>query len=138
MKIGYSTWGMPKLPIDEALEHLSGLGFDGVEPTVIRGYSTELDTLNAAALGRLFDHHHLARRDDSPGDPPDECVDETGPCLDGVVLGSAGHGARIHPVERRHTKENVKLPCGDHIRPLCPLAHHVHVGSAAGQDEDGQ
>ncbi len=62
MKIGYSTWGMPKLPIDEALEHLSGLGFDGVEPTVIRGYSTELDTLNAAERGRirsLFDQYGM-------------------------------------------------------------------------------
>ena len=40
MKIGYSTWGMPNVPIDEALEHLAGLGFAGVEPTVIRGYTT--------------------------------------------------------------------------------------------------
>ena len=50
MKIGYSTWGMPELPIDTILEHLAGLGFDGVEITVIRGYTTELDTLAAADL----------------------------------------------------------------------------------------
>ena len=45
MKIGYSTWGMPKLPVDTALAHLARLGFDGVELTVIPGFSTELDTL---------------------------------------------------------------------------------------------
>ena len=46
MKIGYTTWGMPDLPIDAALEHLARLGFTGVEPTVIPGY----DPLAAAAL----------------------------------------------------------------------------------------
>ena len=46
MKIGYTTWGMPDLPIDAALEHLARLGFTGVEPAVIPGYTTELDTLD--------------------------------------------------------------------------------------------
>ena len=62
MKIGYSTWGMPNVPIDEALEHLAGLGFAGVEPTVIRGYTTELDTLNAAErrrIRKLFDQYEM-------------------------------------------------------------------------------
>lgn len=62
MKIGYSTWGMPTLPIDTALAHLKKLGFDGVEPTVIPGWSTELDTLDAAERKRiraLFDQHGL-------------------------------------------------------------------------------
>ena len=62
MKIGYSTWGMPELPIDTTLEHLAGLGFDGVEITVIHGYTTELDTLDAAERQRirqLLDLHNL-------------------------------------------------------------------------------
>lgn len=53
MKIGYSTWGMPETPIDVALDHLGGLGFTGVEPTVIPGYSTELDGLDAAERSRI-------------------------------------------------------------------------------------
>jgi sugar phosphate isomerase/epimerase len=62
MKIGYSTWGMPTLPIDTAVEHLARLGFQGAEPTVIPGWSTELDTLDAAErrrIRRLFDEHGL-------------------------------------------------------------------------------
>ena len=39
MKIGYSTWGMPALAIDTALTHLAALGYDGVELTVIPGFS---------------------------------------------------------------------------------------------------
>ena len=62
MKIGYSTWGMPTLSIDTALEHLVALGFDGVELTVIPGFSTELDTLDSAERERirqLLDRHGL-------------------------------------------------------------------------------
>ena len=62
MNIGYSTWGMPDVPIDTALEHLASLGFDGVEITVIHGYTTELDTLDAAERRRirqLLDQHNL-------------------------------------------------------------------------------
>ena len=62
MKIGYSTWGMPTLPIDTVLEHLAALGFDGVELTVIPGFSTELDTLDSAERKRirqLLDRHGL-------------------------------------------------------------------------------
>ena len=62
MKIGYSTWGMPTLPIDTVLEHLAALGFDGVELTVIPGFSTELDTLDSAdrkRIRQLLDRHGL-------------------------------------------------------------------------------
>ncbi|MFH1566828.1 MAG: sugar phosphate isomerase/epimerase [Gemmatimonadota bacterium] len=62
MKIGFSTWGMPGVPIDRALEHLARLGFTGVEPTVIPGFTTELDTLDAGERRRiraLFDRHGL-------------------------------------------------------------------------------
>jgi len=53
MKLGYSTWGMPKVPIDEALKHLADLGFDGVELTVIPGYTTELSKLDTAERKRV-------------------------------------------------------------------------------------
>ena len=62
MRIGYSTWGMPTLPIDTALNHLAALGFDGVELTVIPGFSTELDTLDSAErrrIRRLLNEHGL-------------------------------------------------------------------------------
>ncbi len=60
--MGYTTWGMPRVPIDDALRHLAGLGFDGVEIAVIRGFTTELDTLDAAErrrIRRLLDEHGL-------------------------------------------------------------------------------
>ncbi len=62
MQIGYSTWGMPAVAVDDAVKHLAGLGFTGVEPTVIPGYSTELDSLDGAERRRiraLFDDHGL-------------------------------------------------------------------------------
>jgi sugar phosphate isomerase/epimerase len=48
MKLGYSTWGMPTVPIAEAIRHLAQLGFDGIELTVIPEWSTELSTLDSS------------------------------------------------------------------------------------------
>jgi inosose dehydratase len=53
MRLGYSTWGMPALPIEVTLEHVAHLGFDGVELTVVPGYSTELSRLDAAERRRI-------------------------------------------------------------------------------------
>lgn len=53
MKLGYSTWGMPTVPIDVIIPHLARLGYDGVELTVIPGYSIELDTLDQAERQRI-------------------------------------------------------------------------------------
>jgi inosose dehydratase len=44
---------MPTVPIDVALRHLSELGYDGVEITVIPGYTTELSTLDSAERKRI-------------------------------------------------------------------------------------
>ncbi|MBI3957198.1 MAG: sugar phosphate isomerase/epimerase [Chloroflexi bacterium] len=54
MKLGYSTWGMPTVPVDSALAHLAALGFDGVELTVIPGYSTELSILTKSERRRIL------------------------------------------------------------------------------------
>ena len=64
MKLSYSTWGMPMLPIDVALAHIARLGYDGVEIAVTkaRDYSTELSKLDAPERRRirtLLDQHGL-------------------------------------------------------------------------------
>jgi sugar phosphate isomerase/epimerase len=62
MKLGYSNWGMPTVPIDVAIRHLAGLGFDGTELTALKGWSTELSTLDAAERKRireLLDEHRF-------------------------------------------------------------------------------
>lgn len=62
MRIGYSTWGMPKVPIAQALEAIANLGYTGVELAVTPGWSTDLDTLDAAKraeIKRLLAQHHL-------------------------------------------------------------------------------
>jgi sugar phosphate isomerase/epimerase len=53
MKLGYSTWGMPTVPIDVIIPHLAKLGYDGVELTIIPGYSIELSSLTADERKRI-------------------------------------------------------------------------------------
>jgi sugar phosphate isomerase/epimerase len=63
MKLSYSTWGMPKVPIDVAVAHCAKLGFDGLELTVIPNWSTDAATLGPADRRRireLYDQHDLA------------------------------------------------------------------------------
>ena len=63
MQLGYSTWGMPAVPIDVAIRHLAQTGYQGVEITVIPGYCTELSTLDRAERRRiaaLAKQHQLA------------------------------------------------------------------------------
>ncbi len=63
MHLSYSTWGMPQIPIDVAVAHCAAAGFDGLELTVIPGWITNGETLDAAErrrIRRLYDHHALA------------------------------------------------------------------------------
>ncbi len=63
MQLGYSTWGMPTVPIDVSIPHLAFLGFDGIELTIIQRFTTELSTLDSAERKRiasLLDEHNLA------------------------------------------------------------------------------
>ncbi len=63
MLLSHSTWGMPQIPIDVAVVHCAGLGFDGLEMTVIPGWTTDAATLDVSARRRirqLYDDHRLA------------------------------------------------------------------------------
>lgn len=63
MQLGYSTWGMPTIPIDVSIAHLAFLGFDGIELTIIQRFTTELSTLDSAERKRiaaLLEEHNLA------------------------------------------------------------------------------
>jgi inosose dehydratase len=62
MLLSYSTWGMPAVPIDEAVAHCAGLGFDGLELTVIPGWITDgatLDSTERRRIRQLYDDHNL-------------------------------------------------------------------------------
>jgi sugar phosphate isomerase/epimerase len=62
MKIGYCTWGMPQVPIDTIIPFLELTGYDGVELTVIPGYTTELSRLDSAErkrIAKMLRDHHL-------------------------------------------------------------------------------
>ena len=48
MKLGFSTWAMPDLPIETSIEHLAKLGYDGITIAVLPRFSTSLDTLDNA------------------------------------------------------------------------------------------
>ncbi len=54
MKIGYTTWGMPKIGIDQAIETVARLGYDGIEIAVLPGWTTAIDTLDAAERKRIL------------------------------------------------------------------------------------
>ena len=97
MKLGYSTWGMPAVEMDEAVPHLASLGYDGIEITVIPGYTTELSTLDAEERRRirsLFAKHDVE------------------------MPAVAGHTSLLDPDTRQHAanmkrlKETVEL-CAD-------------------------
>lgn len=53
MKLGYSTWGMPQVPIDKALECVHSLGYDGIEITVLPNYTTALEKMDKAERQRI-------------------------------------------------------------------------------------
>jgi sugar phosphate isomerase/epimerase len=62
MKIGYCTWGMPTVPVDTMIPFLSRLGYDGIELTVIPGYTTELSLLDRderRRISRMLKEYHL-------------------------------------------------------------------------------
>lgn len=53
MQIGYTTWGMPQVPVGQALSFLNDVGFDAVELTVLPNYTTAVDGLDAGERRRI-------------------------------------------------------------------------------------
>jgi sugar phosphate isomerase/epimerase len=63
MKLGYSTWGMPNVPMDVAVPRIAAMGYDGMEITVLPHYTTALEKMNAAErerIKRMLKEHRLA------------------------------------------------------------------------------
>jgi inosose dehydratase len=54
MNLGYTTWGMPKVSIDQAVERIASLGYDGLEIAVLPEWTTALDKLDAAERKRIL------------------------------------------------------------------------------------
>jgi sugar phosphate isomerase/epimerase len=53
VKIGYSAWGMPMLPVDEQIRVVVETGFQGIELICIQRSTTDVDTLDAAERRRI-------------------------------------------------------------------------------------
>lgn len=53
MQLSYSARGMPTVPIEAVVAHCAALGCDGLELTVIPGWTTDAPTLDPAARRRI-------------------------------------------------------------------------------------
>lgn len=53
MKLGYSAWAMPRLPVDQQIAHVAALGYQGIELICIPGSSTDVATLDRAERRRI-------------------------------------------------------------------------------------
>jgi len=54
MKLGFSTWAMPDLPIDATIKHLSKIGYDGITIAVLPMFSTSINKLNHSERKRIL------------------------------------------------------------------------------------
>src|ERR687895_53932 len=68
MRLSYSTWGMPTVPIDVAVAHCAELGFDGLEMTVVPRWTTDAAKLDAAERRRFRSYLDLAAELQHPGE----------------------------------------------------------------------
>jgi len=55
MRIGYSNWGMPTTPIEEAIPAVAKMGYQGLEITVTPKWCTELAVLDKAKKRLIYD-----------------------------------------------------------------------------------
>ena len=53
MLLGYNTWSMPTLGIDQTVAHLAGLGYDSLELTICPGWPTDAAKLDGAERRRI-------------------------------------------------------------------------------------
>jgi sugar phosphate isomerase/epimerase len=62
MRIGYCTWGMMKVPIEEVIPGIAQIGYQGIELAVTPGWPTDLDTLThekRKTIASLLVEHNL-------------------------------------------------------------------------------
>ena len=62
MRIGYCSWGMMKVDIEEVIPAVSGLGYHGLELAILPGWPTALDTLDTSKrrrIAELLDQYNL-------------------------------------------------------------------------------
>ncbi len=53
MKLGYSSWSMPTLSVDEQIRTTAEIGFQGIELICIERSSTDVDKLDPAERRRI-------------------------------------------------------------------------------------
>lgn len=53
MKLGYSAWGMPRLPVDEQIRMVKEIGFGGIELVCIARSTTDVERLDQAERMRI-------------------------------------------------------------------------------------
>ena len=54
MKLGYSTWAMPKIPIDTSIKFLSETGYDGITIATLPQFTTSINNLNTEERKRIL------------------------------------------------------------------------------------
>lgn len=57
MLLGYSTWGMPHVPILDAIEQCARIGYDSLEMTVTAGWSAHAADLDAGDRRRIREQY---------------------------------------------------------------------------------
>jgi sugar phosphate isomerase/epimerase len=53
MKLGYSTWSMPTMSVDDQIRHVSVIGFQGIELICIPESSTDIEKLDPPERKRI-------------------------------------------------------------------------------------
>jgi len=103
MNIAYGTYGLPNLPMEQAVPRLAAMGYDSVELCIGEGYPTaplSLTPDKRRRLRQVLDDHELR------------------PCalmmLDPVMADGAGHGANLRT-----------------LGEACMLAHDLGVAAPA-------
>jgi len=151
MKLGYCTWGMPTVPVDTFIPFLAQLGYDGIELTVIPGYTTALSLLDAAerkriagllkeyrlALPAIAGHTHMVERDPDTAAlhwarltaavdlALDWAQDGTPPAVDTTVGGTPAQWDELKPLMIERVGELVRY--GEQRGVV--IAIEPHVGS---------
>jgi len=53
MRLGFSAWAMPQMPIDEQVRLVASHGYQGIELTCLPGCATDIDVLDQAERRRI-------------------------------------------------------------------------------------